>query len=56
MYIIRTRDERPRHPAHWDQLEPICNEIKSIPIIANGDFSRRDELELMKMKGNYRYF
>ncbi|KAI9593282.1 dihydrouridine synthase-domain-containing protein [Syncephalis fuscata] len=47
----RTRDERPRHPAHWDQLEPICKAITSIPIIANGDFKHRDELEKMRIQG-----
>ncbi|RKP26086.1 tRNA-dihydrouridine synthase 2-like protein [Syncephalis pseudoplumigaleata] len=48
----RTRDERPRHPAHWDELEPICQAIKNIPIIANGDFAHRDDIEKMRAKGN----
>ncbi|RKP09634.1 hypothetical protein THASP1DRAFT_14009 [Thamnocephalis sphaerospora] len=39
----RTQDERPRDPGHWDQFEPICQAVTSIPVIANGDFFKHED-------------
>lgn len=33
----RTRDERPRHPAHWDRFQEIAQAVHPLPVILNGD-------------------
>ncbi|KAF0460352.1 FMN-linked oxidoreductase [Gigaspora margarita] len=46
----RTRDERPKDPGHWDIFNDIVENIKSIPIIANGDvFQRSDIIRLREL-------
>jgi tRNA-dihydrouridine synthase 2 len=47
----RTREERPRDPAHWDDLIPLVKCV-SIPVLANGDiFSRQDAEECFRRTG-----
>ncbi|CAG8568119.1 1594_t:CDS:10 [Ambispora leptoticha] len=48
----RLRDERPRHPGHWDIFRDLVESI-SIPIIANGDiFTRADITRLKEISSN----
>ncbi len=44
----RTRDERPRQPAHWDYFPLIADVIAPVPLIANGDII--DHKELIKAR------
>ncbi|KAI9297295.1 FMN-linked oxidoreductase [Neoconidiobolus thromboides FSU 785] len=44
----RTRDERPAQPAHWEELKYIVDQVKSIPIIANGDLFRPEDIVKVK--------
>jgi tRNA-dihydrouridine synthase 2 len=49
---IRTRDERPRHPAHWDKLLEIRKIITAIPLIANGDVFTPQDIKRVKEMTN----
>mmetsp|Transcript_155558 Transcript_155558/g.270647 ORF Transcript_155558/g.270647 Transcript_155558/m.270647 type:complete len:441 (-) Transcript_155558:38-1360(-) len=40
---MRTRDERPRDPAHWRDITQLCDAVR-IPVIANGDFFTRRQI------------
>ncbi|RKP11547.1 hypothetical protein BJ684DRAFT_12772 [Piptocephalis cylindrospora] len=42
---LRTRDERPRHPAHWDRLEEIVQALHPMPVILNGDVMLPKDVE-----------
>ncbi|KAJ1921285.1 tRNA-dihydrouridine synthase 2 [Tieghemiomyces parasiticus] len=44
----RTRDERPRDPAHWDRLRLVTDAIKSIPVIVNGDVFKHEDIAQAK--------
>lgn len=44
----RTREERPKHAAHWDQIGEIRKIIRSIPIIANGDIFTPEDIDKVK--------
>ncbi|CAG8657258.1 13354_t:CDS:10 [Gigaspora rosea] len=48
----RTRDERPKDPGHWDIFNDIVENIKSIPIIANGDVFQRSDIIRLKELSN----
>ncbi|RKP35634.1 hypothetical protein BJ085DRAFT_40301 [Dimargaris cristalligena] len=48
----RTRDQRPRDPAHWDKLKLVTNTVQSIPIIANGDVFKYADISKIKEAGN----
>eukprot|EP00747_Dinoflagellata_sp_TGD_P088568 gnl/TRDRNA2_/TRDRNA2_164050_c0_seq1.p1 gnl/TRDRNA2_/TRDRNA2_164050_c0~~gnl/TRDRNA2_/TRDRNA2_164050_c0_seq1.p1 ORF type:complete len:421 (+),score=77.80 gnl/TRDRNA2_/TRDRNA2_164050_c0_seq1:76-1338(+) len=41
---LRQKDERPAHPAHWDEMVKLWDAVK-IPVIANGDFFSRRQIE-----------
>lgn len=43
----RTVAERPRNPAHWDQIKTISSAL-SIPVIANGDCFSYADMQKMK--------
>lgn len=45
--FVRTRDERPKHPGHWDIFKDVV-ENTSIPIIANGDVFQRSDIDKLK--------
>jgi tRNA-dihydrouridine synthase 2 len=47
----RTKEMRPRDPAHWEHLVPLVKSV-NIPILANGDvFSRDDADTVMRSTG-----
>jgi len=46
----RLTAERPRDPAHWEELAIITSEVKTIPIIANGDIFTRENIKQIKEK------
>ncbi|CAG8735551.1 7908_t:CDS:10, partial [Cetraspora pellucida] len=48
----RTRNERPRDPGHWDIFNDIVENIKLIPIIANGDVFQRPDIVKLKELSN----
>ena len=43
---FRTQSERPRDPAHYEMLADIAR-ICPVPVIANGDIFRRDQIPEM---------
>jgi len=45
----RTINERPRDPAHWDQVGPIVSAV-SIPVIANGDIRCYEDILHIKQE------
>ncbi|RIB02106.1 hypothetical protein C2G38_2050318 [Gigaspora rosea] len=51
-FQLRTRDERPKDPGHWDIFNDIVENIKSIPIIANGDVFQRSDIIRLKELSN----
>ncbi|GBB92742.1 hypothetical protein RclHR1_02050015 [Rhizophagus clarus] len=52
----RTKDERPRQPGHWSIFKYIVENIKSIPIIANGDIFQRSDIVKLKEMSNVSSF
>nr|CAG8505985.1 6002_t:CDS:10 [Entrophospora candida] len=44
----RTRNERPRQPGHWEIFKDIVENVKSIPIIANGDIFQQSDIIKLK--------
>ncbi|CAJ0744927.1 12631_t:CDS:10 [Entrophospora sp. SA101] len=44
----RTRNERPRQPGHWEIFKDIMENVKSIPIIANGDIFQQSDIIKLK--------
>lgn len=41
---MRTRDERPAEPAHWDEIMKLWDAVK-VPVMANGDFFTRHQIQ-----------
>mmetsp|Transcript_97029 Transcript_97029/g.244656 ORF Transcript_97029/g.244656 Transcript_97029/m.244656 type:complete len:452 (-) Transcript_97029:90-1445(-) len=41
---MRTRDERPAEPAHWDEIVRLWDAVK-VPVVANGDFFTRRQID-----------
>jgi len=44
----RLKEERPRHPAHWDRLRPIVDAL-SIPVAVNGDVFCYEDIAKVKV-------
>lgn len=41
---MRSRDERPADPAHWDQIVKLWDAVR-VPVLANGDFFHRRQID-----------
>ncbi|CAG8516052.1 6537_t:CDS:2 [Paraglomus occultum] len=44
----RTKNERPSNKGHWEIFKPIVENVKSIPVIANGDIFDRPDMQRVK--------
>jgi tRNA-dihydrouridine synthase 2 len=44
----RTKEERPKDRAHWDQLSKIRDVVTTIPVIANGDVFQPEDMDKLR--------